>query len=218
MLTLSDTKIWQHKSHLFLHPDDTVGFILSKFTFRHTVSLSVHTDRKAMKNLDSTLKAKALLCWKNLYSQGYGLSSSHVWLWELDHKGREPNNWNFGIAILWNSSTLELWCWRGVLRVPWTGSRSNQSILKEIHPEYSLEVLILKFQYFDHLMWTADSLEKTLMLGKIEGRKRRGWQRIRWLDGITDSWTWTGADSGGWWGATNPGVLQSMGPQRAGHT
>ena len=83
---------------------------------------------------------------------------------------------------------FELWCWRRLLRVPWT-ARSNQSILKEISPEYSLEGLMLKlkFQYFGHLMWRTDSLEKTLMLGKIEGRRRRGRQRMRWLDGITDS-------------------------------
>ena len=81
----------------------------------------------------------------------------------------------------------ELWCWRRLLRVSWTARRSNQSILKEISPEYSLEGLMLKFQYFGHLMWRTDSLENTLMVGKIEGRKRRGWQRMRWLDGITDS-------------------------------
>ena len=84
---------------------------------------------------------------------------------------------------------FELWCWRRVLRVPWTTRRSNQSILKEISPGCSLEELMLKLklQYFGHLMWRADSFEKTLMLGKIEGRRRRGWQRMRWLDGITDS-------------------------------
>ena len=82
---------------------------------------------------------------------------------------------------------FELWCWRRLLRVPWTASRSNQSILKEISPEYSLEGLMLKFQYFGHLMQRATSLEKTLMLGKIKGRRRRGRQRMRWLDGITDS-------------------------------
>ena len=84
---------------------------------------------------------------------------------------------------------FELWCWRSLLRVPWTARRSSQSILKEISPEYSLEELMLKLklQYFGHLMWRVDSFEKTLMLGKIEGRRRRGWQRMRWLDGITDS-------------------------------
>ena len=82
-----------------------------------------------------------------------------------------------------------LWCWRKLLRVPWTAMRSNQSILKEISPEYSLEGLMLKLklQYFGHLMWRADSLERTLMLGKIEGGRRRGRQRVRWLDAITDS-------------------------------
>ena len=84
---------------------------------------------------------------------------------------------------------FELWCWRGLLRVPWTARRSNQSILKEISPGCSLEGLMLKLklQYFGHLMWRADSFEKTLMLGKIEGRRRRGRQRMRWLDDITDS-------------------------------
>ena len=87
------------------------------------------------------------------------------------------------------SDAFELWCSRRLLRVPWTARRSNQSILKEIHPEYSLEGLMLKLklQYFGHLMRRTDSFEKTLMLGKIEGRRRRGWQRMRWLDGITNS-------------------------------
>ena len=87
------------------------------------------------------------------------------------------------------TDAFELWCWRRLLRVPWTARRSNQSILKEISPGCSLEGLMfkLKLQYFGHLMQTADSLEKTLMLGKIEGRKRRGQQGMRWLDGITDS-------------------------------
>ena len=84
---------------------------------------------------------------------------------------------------------FQMWCWRRLLRIPWAGRRSNQSILKEINPEYSLEgvMLKLKLQYFGHLMWQADSLEKTQILGKVEGKSRRGWQRIRWLDGITDA-------------------------------
>ena len=82
---------------------------------------------------------------------------------------------------------FELWCWRRLLRVPWTSRRSNQSILKEISPEYSLEGPMLKFQHFGHLMQRTDSLEKTLMLGKIESRRKRGQKRMRWLDGITDS-------------------------------
>ena len=89
----------------------------------------------------------------------------------------------------WRTDALKLWCWRRLLRVPSTARRPNQSILKEINPNYSLEGLMvkLKLQYFGHLMWRVDSLEKTLILGKIEGRRRRGWQGTRWLDGITDS-------------------------------
>ena len=96
-------------------------------------------------------------------------------------------NWTIKKAEHQRIDAFELWCWRRLLRVPWTTRRSNQSILKEISPEYSLEGLMLKLklQYFGHLMWRTDSLEKTLMLGKIEGR--RGWHRMRWLDGITDS-------------------------------
>ena len=114
-----------------------------------------------------------------LSNQGYSFSSSHVWMWELDYK----ESW------AWKNYCFWTWCWRTLLRVPWTERRSSQSILKEISPEYSLEGLMLKLklQYFDHLMRRADSLEKTLMLGKIEGRRTRGWQKMRWLDGITDS-------------------------------
>ena len=92
-------------------------------------------------------------------------------------------------AEQWRIYAFEVQCWRRLLRVLWTARRSNQSILKKISPEYSLEGLMLKLklQYFGHLMWRADSLDKTLMLGKIEGGRRRGWQRTRWLDGITDS-------------------------------
>ena len=100
----------------------------------------------------------------------------------------ECDSWTIKKAECRRIDAFELWCWRRLLRVPWTARRSNQSILKEISPEYSLEGLILKvkFQYFGHLMWRADSFEKTLMLGKIEGRRRRGQQRMRCLDGITD--------------------------------
>ena len=111
-------------------------------------------------------------------SQSYGCSSSHVWMWELDYK----ESW----API---DAFELWCWRRLLRVPWTARKSNQSILMEIRPEYSLEGLMLKLklQYFGHLMQRTDSLEKTPMLGKTEGRRKRGWQKMRWLDGITSS-------------------------------
>ena len=98
-------------------------------------------------------------------------------------------SWTIKKAECWGSDAFELWCWRRLSRVFWTARRSNQSILKEISPERSLEgqMLKLKLQYFGHLMWRADSFEKTLMLGKIEGRRRRGRQRMRWLDGITNS-------------------------------
>ena len=97
-------------------------------------------------------------------------------------------HWTIKKAVCWRIVAFELWCFRRLLRVPWTARRSDQSILKEIKPEYSLEGLMLKLklQYCVHLMWRTDSLEKTLMLGKIEGRRRKGWQRMRWLDGITD--------------------------------
>ena len=112
-------------------------------------------------------------------SENYGFSSSHVWMWELDHKEIwAPNNWCFWTVVL--GKTLEH---------PWTARRSSQSFVKKISPDYSMEGLMLKLtlQYFGHLMWRAGSFEKTLMLGKIESRRRRGQQRVRWLDGITDS-------------------------------
>ena len=140
----------------------------------HEIKRLLLLGRKVMTDLDSIL-----ISWDiNLptkvgpSSQSYGFSSSHVWMWELDYKES------------WASKN----CWRRLLRVPWTARRSNQSILKEISPGCSLEgmMLKLKLQYFGHLMWRVDSLEKTLMLGGIGGRRRRGQQRMRWLDGITD--------------------------------
>ena len=140
----------------------------------HEIKRHLLLGRKAVTNLDSILKSRDIyFANKDLYSQSYGFSISHVWMWELDHK----EGW----------AAFELWCWSRLLRVPWTARRSNQSILQEINPECSLEGLKLKLQYFGHLLWKADSFEKTLMLGKIEGRRRRGWQSMRWLDGITDS-------------------------------
>ena len=122
---------------------------------------------------------KILLCQQSSYSQGYGLPSGHEWLWELDRKeGRTPKNWCLWTVVL-----------EKILKVPWTARRSNQSILKEINPEHSLEGLMLKLklQYFGHLMQTVNSVEKFLMLGKIEGSRKRGHQRMRQLDGITDA-------------------------------
>ena len=113
---------------------------------------------------------------KVLSSQSYGFSSSQVWIWELNYKESEHRR----------IDAFGLWCWRRFLRVPWTARRSNQ---KEISPEYSLEGLMLKLklQYFGHMIWRTDSLEKTLMLGKTEAMRRKGRQRKRWLDGITTS-------------------------------
>ena len=109
--------------------------------------------------------------------------------WQRSKVLFECEIWTIKRAEHWRIDAFELWCWRRLLRVPWTAKRSNQSILKEINLEYSLERLMLKLklQYFGHLMWRANSLEKSLMLGKTEGRRRRGQQRKRRLDGITDS-------------------------------
>ena len=129
-------------------------------------------------------------------------------------------SWTIKKAECQRTDTFELWCWRRVLRVTWTARRSNQSILKEISPEYSLEGLMLKLklQYFSHLMWRTDSFEKTLMLGKIEGRRWRGWQRgwDGWMASLTQ-WTWVWVNSGSWWWTGRPAVLQSVGSQRVGH-
>ena len=128
-------------------------------------------------------------------------------MWELDHKEHR------------RIDTFEPWCWRRLLRVPWTARRSNQSILNEINPEYSLEGLMLKLKlhYFGHLMQTTDSFEKTLILGRLKAGgegDNRGW------DGCIASltrWTWVWGSSGNWWWTGKPGVLQSMGLQRVGH-
>ena len=124
-------------------------------------------------------------------------------------------SWTIMKAKRWRIDAFELWCWRRLLRVPLTARRSNQSILKEISPEYSLEGLMLKLklQYFDHLMWRTDSFGKTLMLGKIEGRRRRGQQRMRWLDGIIYSNDMS-LSARSWWWTGKPGMLQSIGSQR----
>ena len=159
-----------------------------------------------MTNLDSILKSREV----TLPTKGHLVKSM---VFPVVMYGCE--SWTIKIAEHWRADVFELWCWRRFLRVPCTARRSNQSILKETNPEYSLEGLRLKLklQYFGYLRWRTNSLEKILMLGKIEGRSRRGQQRMRWLDGITDSmdmnlyrlqcWGWTG----------RPGVLQSMGSQ-----
>ena len=144
----------------------------------HEIKRHLLLGRKGVTNLDSILKNRHHFANKGPSSQRCGFASSHVWMWELDYKESWGlKNWCFWTVVL-----------EKTLRVLWTARRPNQSILKEISPEYSLEGLMLKLklQYFDHLMWRIDSFEKTLMLGKIDDRRRRGQQRMRWLDGITD--------------------------------
>ena len=145
----------------------------------HEIKRCLLLERKAMTNLDSILKSRDTTADKSLSSQSYGFSSGQVWMWELDHKESwMPKNWCFWTLVL--EKTLES---------PLDCKEIQPVILKEISPEYSLEGLMLKLklQYFGHLIWRADSFEKTLMLGNIESRRRRGQQRMRWLDGITDS-------------------------------
>ena len=146
----------------------------------HEINKRSLLGRKAMRNLDSVLKSRDITL----------LTKVHLvkaMVFPVVMYGCE--SWTVKKAECWKIDAFELWCWRRLLRVPWTARRSNQSILKEISPEYSLEgpMLKLKVQYFGHMMRRIDSFEKALILGKIEGWRRRGQQRMRWLDGITDS-------------------------------
>ena len=146
----------------------------------HEIIRCLFLGRKVVTNLYSILKNRAI----TLSTKAHFVKAM---VFPIVMHGCE--SWTLKKAKCQRTDAFELWCWRRLLRVPWTARRSNQSILKEISPEYSLEELMLKLklQYFGHLMRRADSLEKTLMLGKIEGRRRRGRQRMKWLDGITDS-------------------------------
>ena len=145
----------------------------------HEIKRCLLLGRKAMTNLVSILKSRDITLLTKVH-----LVKAMV----FPVVTYECDNWTIKTTECWRIDAFELCCWKRLLRVPWTARRSNQSVLKEISPEYSLEGLMLKLklQYFGHLIWRTGSLEKTLMLGKIEGRRRRGWQRMRWLDGITD--------------------------------
>ena len=165
--------------------ETVTGFVLgTKITAdgdcSHEIKRHLLLERKVMTKLDSILKSRNITLPTKVH-----LVKAMVFPVVL--YGCE--SWTIKKAEHRRIDAFELWCWRRLLRVPWTARRSNQSILKEISPEYSLEglTLKLKLQDFGHLMWTADSFENTLMLGKIEGRRRRGCQRMRWLDGISDS-------------------------------
>ena len=148
--------------------------------YNHEIKRHLLLGRKAMTNLDSILKSRDITFLTKVH-----LVKAMV----LPVVMFGCENWTIKKAEHRRIDAFELWCWRRVLRVPWTARRSNKSILKELSPKYSLEGLMLKLkrQYLGHLMGRTDSLEKTLMLGKIEGRWRGGWKRMRWLDSITDS-------------------------------
>ena len=155
----------------FLGLQNHCGWWLQPWNKRHLL-----LGRKAMTSLDSVLKRRDIILLTKVHivkAMGFSVVMYRCEIWTMKRAGCQRIN------------VFELWCWRRLLRVPWT-AQSNQSILKEINPEYSLEGLMLKLQYFGHLTKRADSLEKTVILGKIEG-SRRAWQRMRWLDGITDS-------------------------------
>ena len=166
-------KQWKQGQTIFLGSKITADGDCS-----HEIKRSLLLGRKVMINLDSILKSRDITLLKKVR-----LAKAMVFLVVM--YGCE--SWTTKKAECWRIDSFELWCWRRLLRVPWTARRTNQSILKEISPEYSLKGLMVKLQYFGHLMQWTGSLEKTLMLGKIEGRRKRGWQRMRWLDGITDS-------------------------------
>ena len=145
----------------------------------HEIKRRLLLGRKVMTNLNSILKSRDITLPTKVHLVKAMFFPIVMWMWE----------WTIKKAECQRINAFELWCWRRLLSVPWTARRSNQSILKEISPEHSLEGLMLKLklQYFGHLMQRANSLEKTLILGKIEGRRRNGWQRVRWLDGIASS-------------------------------
>ena len=201
-------KRWRNnRNTLFSWALKSLQMVTAAMKLRHLL-----LGRKAITNLDSVLKI--LKIWAITLMAKVRLAKAMVF--PIVTCGCE--RWTIKKAECQRIDAFELWCWRRLLRVPRTARRSNKSILKKINPEYSLEGLMLKLklQYLGHLMWRADSLEKTLMLRKAEGRTRRGQQRTRWLDAVTNAqWIW--ASSGRWWRTGRPGMLQSMGLQRIRH-
>ena len=166
---------WKQWQTLFSWAPKSLQVVTAAMKLKDTCSLE-----ESMTNLDSILKSRDTTLPTKVHLVKALVFSVIMYGCE---------SWTIKKAEHWRNDVLELWCWRRLLRIPWTARTSNQSILKEISPGCSLEGLMLKLklQYFGHLMWRADSLKKTLMLGKIEGRRRKGRQRMRWLDGITDS-------------------------------
>ena len=185
-------------------------FLGSKITVdgdcSHEIKRCLLFGRKVMTNLDSILKSRDITLLTKVHLVKAVVFPMVIYRCE---------NWTVKKAECQKIDAFELWCWRRLLRVPWTARRSSQSILKEMSPGCSLEGLMLKLklQYFGHLMWRADLLENTLMLAGIGSRRRRGWQRMRWLDGITNSMDM----SLSWWWTGKPGVLWFMGSQRVRH-
>ena len=199
-------KQWKHWQTLFSWAPKSLQMVTAAMKLKDICSL----EEKLWQTLDSILKSREITL----------LTKVHIvkaMVFPVVMNGCE--SWTIKKAEHQRTDDFELWCWRRLLRVSWTARRSKQSILKEISPEYSLEGLMLKvkLQYFGHLMWRADSLEKTMILGKMEGGRRREWQRTRWFDSITDSIDMSLSKFRGWWRTGKPVVLQSMGSQRVEH-